>query len=137
MSATLAPVAATTFKSRWGYHPCDWNTFLKLKRLHKAYWEHIRKEAAFERWWAKQPQNQHGPEPRYISEFVRYVDCICRSTKEGRQRYIPNRDSHPIRALYLAARKPSPTPVTPFSEYELSEIDRLTTVLEQFEAAAS
>ena len=28
-----------TYQSRWGYHPCDYETYLKLRRLHRAFWE--------------------------------------------------------------------------------------------------
>ena len=27
----------TVYKSRWGYHPCDYETFLKLKELNKLF----------------------------------------------------------------------------------------------------
>lgn len=52
-----------TFKSRFGYHPCDYPTFLKLKRIHKGYHEALRKAAAHRRWIRKRPHNRHGPEP--------------------------------------------------------------------------
>ena len=27
--------SATNFQSKWGYHPCDYQLFLKLKSLHR------------------------------------------------------------------------------------------------------
>lgn len=53
----------TTFQSRWGFHPCTFETFRKLKRLHKAYWEGRRLLAKQRRWNAKLPDNRSGPEP--------------------------------------------------------------------------
>jgi len=47
-----------TFQSRWGFHPCDYHVFLKLKRVHKAYWEGLRKVAAWRRWERKRPCNR-------------------------------------------------------------------------------
>jgi hypothetical protein len=46
------------FQSRWGFHPCDYQLFLKLKRIHKAYWEGLRKLAAWQRWHRKLPANR-------------------------------------------------------------------------------
>jgi hypothetical protein len=47
-----------TFQSRWGHHPCDYHVFLKLKRIHKAYWQGLRKLAAWRRWQRKLPANR-------------------------------------------------------------------------------
>jgi hypothetical protein len=47
-----------SFQSRWGYHPCDFPTFLKLKRIHKVFWVGLRKLAAWERWHRKLPHNR-------------------------------------------------------------------------------
>jgi hypothetical protein len=47
-----------TFASRWGFHPCDYPTFLKLKRIHKVYWAGLKKIAAWQRWHRKLPHNR-------------------------------------------------------------------------------
>lgn len=52
-----------TFQSRWGYHPCNHETYLKLRRLHKAYWEGRRLLAKWRRWHAKKPHIRTRPEP--------------------------------------------------------------------------
>ena len=46
------------FQSKWGFHPCDHATFLKLKRLN--WFAHLsrRLNAQYERWARKQPQNR-------------------------------------------------------------------------------
>lgn len=45
-------------KSRWGYHPCHYEHYLKLKFLHRKYWQAIYKMAEYERWVRKAPQNR-------------------------------------------------------------------------------
>jgi hypothetical protein len=52
------------FKSRWGYHSCSYEDFLKLKRLKKLYWEAVYAAARYERWIRKDPDNRRGPEPK-------------------------------------------------------------------------
>jgi hypothetical protein len=52
-----------TYQSRWGFHPCDYATYLQLRRIHKAYWQARRKVAAQRRWARKLPQNRRDPEP--------------------------------------------------------------------------
>jgi hypothetical protein len=53
----------TTYRSRWGFHPCNYATYLKLRRLHKAFWEGRRLLARWQRWSARLPQNRTGAEP--------------------------------------------------------------------------
>jgi hypothetical protein len=45
-------------KSRWGYHPCDYQTFQLLKWLNGQYQKALRGYAAWKRWSRKQPQNR-------------------------------------------------------------------------------
>jgi len=46
------------FQSRWGWHPCDYETFVLLKRLYAAHLRALRRYAAWERWRRNQPQNR-------------------------------------------------------------------------------
>src|SRR6516225_8096333 len=46
------------FRSKWGWHPCDYATFALLKRLHAAYWRALRQYAAWQRWRRKMPHNR-------------------------------------------------------------------------------
>jgi hypothetical protein len=46
------------FQSRWGWHPCDYETFALLKRLHGLYWRALRQHATWQRWKRKMPQNR-------------------------------------------------------------------------------
>ncbi len=57
--------ADTTYESRWGHHPCDKETYFKLKELQRCYWEAVRAEHEWERWNRKDPQN------RVIREKIR------------------------------------------------------------------
>jgi len=52
----VAPAEA--HRSRWGYHPCDYATFLKLRQLHKAYQKALRQYHEWLRWSRKAPQNR-------------------------------------------------------------------------------
>lgn len=52
-----------TFLSRWGFHPCDYETYLKLKKLKKLYWASVSANAKWHRWDRKQPQNRFYWEP--------------------------------------------------------------------------
>jgi hypothetical protein len=46
------------FQSRWGWHPCDYETFALLKRLHGLYWRALRQYATWKRWRRKMPHNR-------------------------------------------------------------------------------
>jgi len=46
------------FKSRWGHHPCDYKTFLELKKLNYLYFKALKMRARWERWDRKEPQNR-------------------------------------------------------------------------------
>tara|TARA_Y100000034_G_scaffold100014_1_gene123135 strand:- start:6750 stop:7337 length:588 start_codon:yes stop_codon:yes gene_type:complete len=47
-----------THESRWGHHPCDYDTYLKLKELHRYWWKAVQREYEWERWNRKDPQNR-------------------------------------------------------------------------------
>lgn len=114
----VAPV--NEFQSRWGYHPCNRETFLKLKRLHKAFWWHLRRSVAAERWNAKRPENRRGKEPQYLPTFAvpkkwsKWGDCY------GMFRKV---EEHQVRQLFQQARRPSATPVTVFSLETVRQIE--------------
>ena len=54
----MTTVTSNVFKSRWGYHSADYDTYRKLKALHKWYWMSLHMEANHERWYRKRPQNR-------------------------------------------------------------------------------
>jgi hypothetical protein len=45
-------------KSRWGYHPCDYETFLLLKKLNAFFLRALHRYTAWKRWSRKQPHNR-------------------------------------------------------------------------------
>jgi hypothetical protein len=45
-------------KSRWGYHPCDYETFLLLKKLNACFLRALHRYTAWKRWSRKQPHNR-------------------------------------------------------------------------------
>jgi len=46
------------FQSRWGFHPCDYATYRKLKFLHLIYQKAVRLAHAWQRWQRKDPHNR-------------------------------------------------------------------------------
>ncbi len=124
---SLVPTCDTTLRSRWGYHPCNRETFLKLKRLHKAFWQQVRKYVAHERWTAKRPENRRGPEPRFCPLFA--VPKVHEPCVGYRRRC----DAHPVRVLFQQARTPSDEPVAPLDAASLKQIDDWLTELDAWE----
>ncbi|MGE3806079.1 MAG: hypothetical protein AB7K24_15520 [Gemmataceae bacterium] len=55
------------FRSRWGYHPCSYETFLLLKELNREYERAVRQVAAWRRWHRKAPRNRVS-QPRLRNE---------------------------------------------------------------------
>src|SRR4051812_16021137 len=48
----------TMFKSRWGFHPCDYSTYRKLKFLFNVFQKAVRMAHVWQRWKRKDPQNR-------------------------------------------------------------------------------
>jgi hypothetical protein len=53
-----AVVLSHVHQGKYGYHPCDKETYLKLKALNKLYVEALRQKAAWDRWNRKLPKNR-------------------------------------------------------------------------------
>ena len=49
----------TVYKSRWGYHPCDYETFLKLKELNKLFEKSKQDAKNWYRWARKSAVVRH------------------------------------------------------------------------------
>lgn len=120
--------AGTALKSRWGFHPCNYELFLKLKRLHKWYWQTVYDFHRWHRWWRRQPQNRTGPEPLYCREFVDnrpWRKPVCHHGQEGFKLYPKTVVDHGVLALYQSARMPQADPVTPFDAETRAAIEAL------------
>lgn len=133
-------------KSRFGFHACDYPTFLKIKKLHKLYWQAVRRHAEWVRWDRKLPKNRLlkkwyrnekgqktgfeiiGPKP----EPKRYPIF-------GALNYIPQGEpslsSMGVINDYLIARHPYATPeeVKPLC-LSIEKIDNMLSCLENFES---
>ena len=46
------------YQSRWGFHPCSYEIFLKLKKLNGLYFKALQMRGEWERWDRKEPQNR-------------------------------------------------------------------------------
>jgi hypothetical protein len=122
-------------RSRWGWHPCDYTTYLLLKRLHGLCERARRRYAAWQRWRRKMPHNRvirrkvvdacgrkigaevvgPRPEPPLAALFcvhrqvLTYWSAGGRPLKEGRLVEEVVFDDLGIPAAYRAARTPAAT----------------------------
>ena len=120
--------ATTSFKSRWGFHPCNLELFLKLKRLHRWYWQTVYEFHRWHRWWRKEPQNRIGPEPKFCPSFVEdktWFKPVQIRGENGVKVYPKTVVDHGIVDLYQAARMPQVEPVPPFDAETLEKIETL------------
>lgn len=118
----------TEFCSRWGFHPCRYELYLKLKRLHRWYWQTLYDFHRWHRWQRKQPQNRIGPEPTYCPVFVEdsvwYKPVRIRGAN-GFRVYPKTVVDLGILNLYQAARMPQPRAVAPFDSGTIERIESL------------
>jgi hypothetical protein len=140
------------FRSRWGFHPCDYPSHRKLKFLNQVYLRAVRLAHAWERWQRKDPhnrvvrrriRNEKGqtigyeppvplPEPRICDVFSekvfeqRHVDKKGNFSREGftDEKVVTNGGWIP--AAYASARKPvaDPAEVRPL-QHTVAELDEL------------
>lgn len=117
--------ASQTYESRWGHHPVSYETFLKLKELHKWYHATLRHLGTWVR-WDRKTVHKHGPEPKYCPTFV--IDKYdWWYTENGDYKDYPKtRTSRGIVDAYHQARMPKATPEE-VEALDISdeEIDRL------------
>jgi hypothetical protein len=121
------------FQSRWGFHPCDYQTYRKLKFLNQVYLRALRLAHAWTRWKRKDPhnrvirrriRNQTGqvigydppiqlPEPPTCPIFSQKVFEKCHVDKKGnfsREGFLQEKvatDDFRIPGDYASARKPA------------------------------
>lgn len=121
-------------QSKWGFHPCDYETYLKLKALHKHYWQSLYDFHRWYRWWRKQPENRRGAEPPVCPLFVLDVPWYKPVTIHGVagfKVYPRTIVDHGIVALYHAARRPHPSQVEPFDAETERRIQELCSRLQE------
>ncbi|HZU39322.1 MAG TPA: hypothetical protein VFA18_25575 [Gemmataceae bacterium] len=124
------------FRSRWGFHPCDYATYRKLKLLNQVYLRAVRLAHAWARWKRKDPHNRvsrrrirnnkgqtvgYGPpmplpEPKVCPVFSqkvfekRYVDKKGTVTREGFMEETVIMINGWISVGYASARRPVAEP---------------------------
>src|SRR5262245_9109067 len=93
---------STVFQSRWGFHPCDFSAYRKLKLLNHLLLRARRMAAAWERWHRKDPhnrvtrgriRNEKGQTVGYEPPVPRAEPAICPvfSRKEAVRRFVDKR----------------------------------------------
>lgn len=60
----------TTYSSKWGFHPCDRDTILKLKETHRLLLKAYRDVKRFIRWDDKMSHNRKGECPRCPPDMI-------------------------------------------------------------------
>jgi hypothetical protein len=122
--------SADQLQSKWGFHPCNYETYRKLKELHKAYWQAIRDFSKWQRWINKQSQNRKGSQPpQYCPIFFENGPWL-RYTKDQNGmlhgKWFSKRiTDHGIIDLYHQARMPQQQPVESFSNETLAQINKI------------
>jgi hypothetical protein len=118
----------SAFQSRWGFHPCHYDVFLKLKRLHKWYWQAVYDFHRWNRWQRKLPHNRVGSEPSFcplfVEESIWYKPVRTRGVN-GFRVYPKTVVDRGIVSLYHQARTPQPQPVTPLDDATVRQIEEL------------
>lgn len=112
-----------TFKSRWGYHPVDYPTYVKIKRLNYLLLLALKRRAALDRWIRKAPQNRvwrrrphRAAKPEVLGPRLAPVESPL-TLIDGGKKLAEKLHQH-----YASARYPAPTPeaVVPISDVWLS-----------------
>ncbi len=112
-------------QSRWGFHPCTYETYQKLKFLKKHYWIAIREFHVWHRWWRKEPQSRRGVEPSYCKVFVEDRVWFKFLTRKGERHvkiYPRTVIGFQFCQLFDEARKPNSEPVDRFDVETLAKI---------------
>jgi hypothetical protein len=116
-------VERAVYRTRWGYVPCDYETYQKIKRLRYLFLQGLIADAKWHRYNCKQPQNRvlripirnaEGQKIGYeVKKIVRPPDgWNCSSNFH-------------IERLYRAAKYPQPTPEdVPAVNFDIEQLDK-------------
>lgn len=126
-------------EGKYGWYVCDRETFLKIKRLHREFWEDLRREGRLRRWKNKQPQNR-GAEPQGPILFG--PNLSYRSWGRNSSYGVPlefnqihRLDDQKIRSLYKMARQVYTKEALPLIMPEA--LKTINILYKQLEAAAA
>jgi len=123
------------FHSRWGFHPCNYDVFLKLKRLHKWYWQAVYDFHCWHRWQRKLPHNRIGPEPAFCPLFVEeqmWYKPVRTHGVNGFRVYPKTVVDRGVVSLYQQARVAQPQPVAPLDDATVRQIEELYARVEAY-----
>lgn len=103
----------TVCEGRWGYHPCDYPTFLRLKEAHGLLLRAYRDCKRRIRWDMKDSHNRKGEQPTAPVDFLEWgwhrLDKNCFSGL-GFRRFKGQNYYLKVLREYRSARIPRPTP---------------------------
>lgn len=119
---------ANYYHGRWGYYPCEFQLYCKLKDLHRWYWQTLGDFHRWHRWWRKEEQNRIGPEPLFCPLFVvnkTWYKPVRRHGVIGEKVYPKTVLDHGIIDLYHYARMPQPIPIAVLDAETVSQIETL------------
>jgi len=69
----MSTITNQTYKSKWGYHPCTHETYLKLKEAHLLLLKALRDIKAYQRWERKlEPIGKAPGYPSFVSQYYLY-----------------------------------------------------------------
>ncbi len=115
-------------QSRWGFHPCNYELFHKLKRLHRWYWQTVYDFHRWHRWWRKEVQNRVGTEPVFCADFVQdkpWFKPVRIHGEAACKVYQKTVVDCGIVDLYQQARMPKSEPVELFETEAVERIEEL------------
>lgn len=119
-----------SLQSRWGYHVCSREVFLKLKAIKKAYFQALKQSANYRRWSRKTVTQREFTEPVVNPVFLTGPRYDTKSYPDGKGGRTTGLRWNPMPVdpgLYLLlfdqARKPHTTRVEPFDSLILGAID--------------
>jgi len=123
-------VSPDTYRSRFGYHVCDFATWQKLKALKKWYWQTVKDFHLWWRWQRKRQENRRGAGPAFCPVFVLDQPWFKPRRIHGQDavRYYPKTlVDHGVLELFAAGAQPQAQPPTPLDDSRLRLINRLHT----------
>lgn len=125
-------------KGRWGWYPCDYQTYLKLKEIKKRYWESVYADARYKRWERKLPKNRKGAEPPKPCPIVGIREWGWRTDVNGNKSWglVPSKRDQHLLDWFELARKPqaNEADVKPFMN---GQIDLINEIYEKLNAGTS
>lgn len=118
-------------KSRWGYHSCSYEDFVKLRKAHLLFYKAYTDAKKYIRWFNKEPQNRGTTNPPVPEEIVSIIDegyyalginrDRVRTMRYGKHMISGKTDRRPLYLIvleqYRNAKRPkeSPENVSPLS----------------------